>query len=457
MKDKNRLLYIVLSVLLPPLVILALATVDLANSRKNLTVLAKLYVEHFTDKMAEYVGSDGTFEMDDAAALQHSFGSDAYIFHTFPGHFPTYFAVYSKDRKFIRGSERLMSVMNMKEEGAEVTMGRAYEIGGVGDRFTVAEFPAAGGEFLAVGGFAWKDVSGTAALSVFLWPILIVLAAVWGVVTIWNLFHSVIHPINVLEQAVSALKWGLETMEVQIPGANSQIRRMCDTLARVSRDAYHTVKANRMYVNDLVNVQEDERTKISRDIHDGPLQDVTALIQRLRLARSSDNTEEDTKRELDLAEKIAFTTVKEMRALCDFLNPPWLELGLAQALTELTERQSLQYGVKIYLGLDENIELSDTATLAFFRVVQEAVTNSVQHGEAKNIWIDLKRTDSGGIELTIQDDGHGFDIKEGHTADLRAEGHRGLSNMEERMSLVGGNLKIISYRGEGTCIRGFLP
>jgi signal transduction histidine kinase len=90
-------------------------------------------------------------------------------------------------------------------------------------------------------------------------------------------------------------------------------------------------------------------------------------------------------------------------------------------------------------------------------VVQEAVTNSVQHGEAKNIWIDLKRGGTGGVELTIQDDGHGFDIKEGDTANLRAEGHRGLSNMEERIALVGGALKIISYRGEGTCIRGVLP
>jgi signal transduction histidine kinase len=267
----------------------------------------------------------------------------------------------------------------------------------------------------------------------------------------------VIHPIDLLEHVTSTLKWGHEMMELELPGANPQILRMCDTLTHVSHGAYSTIKANRMYVNDLVNVQEDERTKISRDIHDGPLQDVTALIQRLRLARSAGNTEEDTKRELDLAEKIAFTTMKEMRALCDYLNPPWLELGLAQALTELTERQSLQYGVKIYLSVDESIELSDSVTLAFFRVVQEAVTNSVQHGEAKNIWIELKRGETGGIELTIQDDGHGFDIKEGGTADLRAEGHRGLSNMEERMSLVGGTLKIISYRGEGTCVRGLLP
>jgi signal transduction histidine kinase len=196
---------------------------------------------------------------------------------------------------------------------------------------------------------------------------------------------------------------------------------------------------------------------MSRDIHDGPLQDVTALIQRIRLARSAGSSVEDAKIELELAEKIAFVTVKEMRALCDFLNPPWLELGLSQALTELTERQSRQYGVKIFLGIDETLDLPDTITLAFFRIVQEAVTNSVRHGEAQNIWIDIKKNDEGGIELTVQDDGHGFEIKEGDTAELRAEGHRGLSNMEERIKLIGGRLKIISYKGEGSCIRGLLP
>jgi signal transduction histidine kinase len=443
--------------LLPPLVILALATADLVNSRENIAALARIYVEHFTEKTAAHVRIDGTFEPDAAASFRYLYGRNADYLLAFPKSFPTHFAVYSKDGKFMYGSKKLMSVVDLHKEGAEVPMGHSYEIDGVSGRFTVAEFPAAEGRFLAVGGVAWEDIPGTAALSIFLWPILIVLAASWGVATIWNLFHRVINPISLLEGAVSALKWGLETMELDLPDADSQIRRMRGTLARVSRDACRTMKANRMYVNDLVNVLEAERTKISRDIHDGPLQDVTALIQRLRLARSADNTEDDTKRELDLAEKIAFTTVKEMRSLCDFLNPPWLELGLTQALTELTERQSLQYGVKIYLGLDENIELPDTTTLAFFRVVQEAVTNSVRHGEAKNIWIDLKRGSKEGIELTIQDDGHGFDIKEGDTACLRAEGHRGLSNMEERMALVGGTLRIISYRGEGTCIRCLLP
>ena len=286
---------------------------------------------------------------------------------------------------------------------------------------------------------------------------LIAFMALLSIIGVIQLVRRVLYPIDKLEKAVSSLQWGYELLTVDMSGASPQVRQMGETLARISLDVTAAAKEHKNHVNDMVNVQEDERTKISREIHDGPLQDVTALIQRIRLAQRPDNTEEDKQRELDLAEKIAFASVKEMRSLCNFLNPPWLELGLSQALTELTERQSVQYGVKIFLGVDEDIPLSDTVTLAFFRVVQEAVTNSVKHGEARNIWIDLSRNDECGITLTIQDDGHGFDTKKSSRAELRAEGHRGLFNMEERMSLIGGKLKVISYKGEGTCIRALLP
>jgi signal transduction histidine kinase len=371
------------------------------------------------------------------------------------GRYPTYLAVVKNTGEFVYGSEKLRDVVELP--ALKNQFGFVGEIDFMGEKFSVAKFPALGKAFWVIGAVSWKDMPGTTAISVFLWPILIVLMAFWSTLTIVKLVRRVLQPISHLEKAVSSLKWGYDTLDLNTASVTPQVKRMYDSLIKVSQDVVRTMRANRNYMNDLVNVQEDERTKISRDIHDGPLQDVTALIQRIRLSRRPDNTDEDTLRELDLAEKIAFATVKEMRALCDFLNPPWLELGLVQALTELTERQSVQYGVKIFLVMDEEIDVSESVTLAFFRVVQEAVTNSVRHGEAKNIWIDITRNDEGGIELTIQDDGHGFEIQDGDTDDLRTEGHRGLSNMKERMALIGGRLKIISYRSEGTCIRCLLP
>ncbi|MDR3281022.1 MAG: sensor histidine kinase [Synergistaceae bacterium] len=454
MKRDSQLFYITLSVLLPPIGIFLLAAADLFYSQKNVDSFSALYVEHFTENIASMMESGAPISADGEFYDSHERGTgmdQPLIF----SRVPTFFAILNQEGEFLFGSDRLRNVI--EESEPDIPVGIAREIASAGERFTITKFPYKRGNYWVVGAISWSDIPGSTAMSIFMWPALIASISLWSAFSVVKLWRRVINPIRWLEQKVSSLHWGHEPLSAYMGNANTQVRKIHETLVRVSQIAIKTAKTNRACMNDLVNVQEDERTKISRDIHDGPLQDVTALIQRIHLARRPDNSEEDTKRELDLAEKIAFTTVKEMRALCDFLNPPWLELGLSQALTELTERQSLQYGVKIFLGMDETLALSDSVTLAFFRIVQEAVTNSVRHGEARNIWIDLKRNDDGGIELTIQDDGHGFDMSESDTADLRAEGHRGLSNMEERMTLIGGQLKIISYRGEGACIRGLLP
>ncbi|MDR1472136.1 MAG: sensor histidine kinase [Synergistaceae bacterium] len=445
MRRKSRLFYLALSVFLPPMAVFLFAATDLVYSQRNMEELVRSYVEHFTESAAKNMGSGG-------GARGNPFRPAP------PGRFPVLSAVLDAGGMSILHSldERGRLAGLLESTSGLIPVGSAGEVLGPGrERFTAAMFHSDDGEYLVVGAISWNDMQSAAA-TVYIWPFFMVAAALWSSMSIWYMWRRIIRPIGRLEREISSIRWGFDPMGGEPIEAVEEIENMRATLVNVSRSVMDTQSANRTFMNDMVNVQEDERTKISRDIHDGPLQDVTALIQRLHLARLPGNAEEDTLRELDLAEKIALTSVKEMRALCDFLNPPWLELGLAQSLTELTERQSMQYGVRIFLGVDDDLVLPDPVTLAFFRVVQEAITNSVRHGEAKNIWVDIKKSENG-VELTIQDDGHGFDMHESGTHGLRAEGHRGLSNMEERMTLVGGRLKIISFRGEGTCIRGFLP
>ena len=434
MKEKeNRLLPIALSVLLPSIAIFVFTMMDMMYANRNVAAFARFYVEKITGMAAERL---------DVKLFDPSSKSPAYL------------AVFSRDGQFIYGSEKLRDAWGTLS--LETTSG-AREAVLNGESFTIAALPGADGANWVVGAVSWRDISDFSDRYAVFWQSLIATMALLSIIAATWLVRRVLYPIGNLESAVSSLQWGYEPLVFDMSGASPQVRQMGETLSRISLDVMAATEEHRNHVNDMVQIQEDERTKISREIHDGPLQDVTALIQRIRLAQRPDNTEEDKQGELDLAEKIAFAAVKEMRALCNFLNPPWLELGLSQALTELTERQSVQYSVKIFLGVGEEIPLSDTVTLAFFRVVQEAVTNAVKHGEAKNIWIDLSRSDEGSVTLTIQDDGHGFDTKKSNRAEFRAEGHRGLFNMEERMSLIGGSLKIISYKEEGTCIRALLP
>lgn len=459
LKRNSRLFYLALSVFLPPLGIMLIGVSGIFFSQKNLENLARAYVENLTEITAVKIerGEDIFFPGDNDINVYFEGGLSALPYQLVGlMHLPSMIVVLDRDGSFLYGSSRLRDLI--RSFGAPFPLRLAREIHDAdGDKFTVCTFPSSQGHFFVVGAVSWNDLPGGTIKSLYFWPIIIGLIGLWGALAVWRLWLRVIRPLWELEAEISGLKWGEEPLKkISMYETIGELKKLRETLTDVAEDAMQRVTMIKSCMNDIVGVQEAERATISRDIHDGPLQDVTALIQRIHLAKSPDNTREEIMTELDLAEKIAMSTVKDMRGLCDFLNPPWLELGLAEALTELTERLSAQYSVKVFLDIDEAFEFSDSLTPPFFRVVQESVTNSVRHGGAGNIWVTVEVTDMG-VELTVADDGNGFDMHLKGTAGLRVAGHRGLSNMEERMALVGGRLEIISLPGEGTCIKAIAP
>ncbi len=204
---------------------------------------------------------------------------------------------------------------------------------------------------------------------------------------------------------------------------------------------------NRLYLNDIIKTQEEVRAGLAREIHDGPLQEVTALIQRLRLI-SLANSQEEALQRLKEAESVSMAAVHELREVCNNLTPPWLELGLHQSLIELAERRSRLYGINIHTTELEDVELNEEQIISFFRVAQQALSNAAQHAEAQNIRIRLIN-DTDVVRMEIEDDGKGFDVPD-NLKKVRTTGHRGLSNMYERMRLIGGSCEIISAPGCGT-------
>lgn len=190
---------------------------------------------------------------------------------------------------------------------------------------------------------------------------------------------------------------------------------------------------------------------MAREIHDGPLQDITALLQQIHMSLE----EEAPQTRIKKTELLAKSVVRELRGLCDELAPPWMDLGLSQALTELAERLSQNYDIRVAADIDEGIDLEPEQTLAFVRIFQEAVSNAVRHGNATEVQAQVCEKD-GRIIMDIQDNGSGFDAEVDHEV-LRLEGHRGLANMTERMSLMGGRLEVRSRPGEGTRVLCLLP
>lgn len=456
MNKKSRLFFLALSVFLPPICIMLLAATDLLYSLQNVETLARSYVENFTENLVERIETgNGTYLTEAPGPYEDMFGKFGALSYAGLGRLPVLIALQNRDGNMAYGSDRLLNLL--KHSGPALPIGAAEEIYDVnGERFTVAAYPSthhAG--FTLIGAISWRDLPGSTLRTLYLWPALMACFAIWSGMVVWRLWWRVMIPISELQNELSSLKWGEELLKESSTSMIHELGEVRQAIAQMALDAIEKVSIIRICTRDIVSVEENERTNISREIHDGALQDVTALLQRVHLANLPDNTAEETKQQLTLAEKIGQSVVKEMRAVCDFLTPPWLDLGLEQALTELSDRLALQYGLTIHLDIDEEIEFSEPEVLSIFRVVQEALTNSAKHGNAKNIWVEVKSTEEG-PEFSILDDGQGFMMHEKGTSGLRVEGHRGLSNMEERMMLIGGHLEISSFPGKGTCIRGIL-
>lgn len=327
------------------------------------------------------------------------------------------------------------------------------------ERFTGMRFAIPGTDLCVVGIVSWSMHFGAMVFLTAMWPGVMGILAIAMIFAIYFLNRKVVIPLRDFDREVSSLRLGSELPCAGAPGAVPELRKLRSTFAVLAQSAIEKEQLSRDYITDIVKVQEEERERISRDIHDGPLQDVTALVQRLRLLAPY-LKDEKAAAELKNAEDVALTSVREMREFCNNLTPPWLDLGLRRALTELCNRMAPQLDVKIDLEVAngeefESFTLTPATRLAYYRVAQESINNSVMHGGAKNISVRLEEHDEHLI-MQITDDGKGFilpnDVKE-----LRLQGHRGLSNMKERIRLAGGTMEIKSLLRIGTIISCEVP
>lgn len=206
----------------------------------------------------------------------------------------------------------------------------------------------------------------------------------------------------------------------------------------------------------LAESREDERLRIARDLHDGPLQDLQALHMQLSLAHDTLREDGDAgvgARRLLGAQDEAHTIIGELRGIAEALRPPALgPFGLAAALRTHAERfQRRHPGIRVTLDLDDDGQsLPEPVRIALFRITQEALNNAAHHGNPGAIEVRF-RTHDGRTELVIDDDGSGLG-----SPDLRAladEGHFGLLGMRERAGSIGAHLQVEDRDGGGVRVR----
>jgi signal transduction histidine kinase len=211
----------------------------------------------------------------------------------------------------------------------------------------------------------------------------------------------------------------------------------------------------------IVEVEEDARKKLARDLHDGPTQSIAAIAMRINYLRMMLDKDKDlgqTSEELVRVEELARRTTKEIRHMLFTLRPLILETqGLQAALEQYISKLAETDPTPMHLEATPEVDqLLDRNTQgAIFYIIEEAISNARKHAKASNVWVRLYIQNSSFV-AEAEDDGCGFDVD---AVQVRYDERNslGMVNMHERAELIGGALTISSAPGEGTRVRLSVP
>ena len=203
--------------------------------------------------------------------------------------------------------------------------------------------------------------------------------------------------------------------------------------------------------SELLSAQEDERRKISRELHDEVGQVLSATMLALGNLRSSltKSKTEDALRELQLVQDMTEQNARMVRNISLLLRPSMLDdLGLVAALKWLAREVSRTGAIQVDVSAEDCPDVPQEHRTCVFRVVQEAVRNATRHSGGRQARIYVERED-GFLRVSVQDDGKGFDPAQ--------ETGIGILGMQERVIRLGGNFQVDSEAGKGTIVSFKLP
>ncbi len=234
---------------------------------------------------------------------------------------------------------------------------------------------------------------------------------------------------------------------VRISGTNLDITGV--------RDAERTVRRLSAHV---LRLQDFERRRIARELHDTTAQNLAALNMNLaQLGRALASSDPAHTRLIEETTALADLAVQEIRTLSYVLHPPLLDaLGLCRAALDYAEGFAERSGIATSTNIDEFLgRLTDDAEIALFRVLQESLSNVHRHSGAAHAEVSLA-IEGDDVALTISDDGHGMDSTTRERLRRRATVGVGIAGMTERLEQLGGTLQIVSSEA-GTRLRATVP
>ncbi len=206
----------------------------------------------------------------------------------------------------------------------------------------------------------------------------------------------------------------------------------------------------------IVEAQEAERSRLAREVHDGPAQALSnAIFQVEVVQRLLDRDEAAARDELQGLRDVLTRELKGVRAYLSQLRPPLLaDLGLSGAIQEAANQIQTALSVPVDVELEPGVDgLPETVEIVALRIVQEALQNARKHAQPTSIRIRMWQ-DHGGWTLEVRDDGRGFDSDDPPVSGRR---HFGLQFMRERAELIGARFEVRSSPNLGTAVRMTIP
>jgi len=247
--------------------------------------------------------------------------------------------------------------------------------------------------------------------------------------------------------------WGLVLTSTLADSDGKTIGRLM-SVADIS-ERKRVEKTMRTLSSRLIDSQEKERKLVSQDLHDsigGKLTGIKYSLEKIisDLKNKPDSLETSLKDILS----IVHDSIEETQRIYKNIHPSILDdLGLLAAIRGICrEFQEVYSGIRIISHIDTaGDEVPDSLNIVVYRILQEALNNIGKHSHADTVTLSLKKIENN-IELSIEDNGKGFDLNQVFNEDTKKRG-LGLDSIKERTELFGGTLKIRSKKGKGTIIR----
>lgn len=299
----------------------------------------------------------------------------------------------------------------------------------------------------------------------FITTFLICLLAVFGAT---HLAYVIIYPLRSLTSATKQIQLGNFSVQAEVKGEDEVghlatiFNEMVNSLQEKDIENKHLVTELRnkeamrtILMNKLFTIQEEERKRLSRELHDETSQSLASLLAYMKVLLSK--LTDDNQKELLLgARDVAINVLDGLRKMAVELRPPVLDdLGIIAAIDKYINHFSVQHNISVcFSAPDDKLIIGNDISLALYRILQESLTNISKHAYASEVNVSLTK-DATTISLMIADNGLG--LRPGELESARLNNRLGVYGMKERVELLGGSFNFHSVSGNGTKITVVLP